>query len=147
MNRSFALVFIILVAIFIVFYVHFAEIRDKNLEILRFNSEYELFDENQVNGLDITTIINKAVNNNTNYLVQVDDEGYYDLENPNVIEIYITMIVDENGNKKTFRMESFNKVGMGSFISSFADAYFKCTKIQYHEDTGKIKSMTFELLD
>lgn len=147
MNRSFALVFIILVVIFIIFYVHFAEIRDKNLEILKFNSEYEIFDEDRINGLDIATVVNKAVNNNDTYAVSRDEKGFYDIDDPNVVEIYISLMDYDENTLKSFKMESFYKAGMSSFISSFADAYFKCTKIEYHKDTGKIKSMTFELLD
>ena len=135
MNRSFALVFIILVVIFIIFYVHFAEIRDKNLEILK------------INGLDIATVVNKAVNNNDTYAVSRDEKGFYDIDDPNVVEIYISLMDYDENTLKSFKMESFYKAGMSSFISSFADAYFKCTKIEYHKDTGKIKSMTFELLD
>ena len=147
MNRTFLLVFIILIIIFLVLFVRFKVAWNKTLEIQNFNYEYEYYDGNKVNGLDITTLINKATSNNEKYGVTKDKDGYYDVEDTDCIEINISLIVDENGNSKTYKMETFNKVGMNSFISSYADAQFKCIDKDYHKSTGKIKSMTFEMVE
>jgi len=147
MKKSFSLVFVVLVIIFIVLFMRFKSLKDRNYEVMNFNSDYEIFNNDKINGLDITTVMHKAISNNDKYSVKKDSEGYYDLEDTDCVEIYVSMTVDDSGKTKTYRMESFNKVGMQSFIASFADASFKCTNVEYYKSTGKIKSMTFELLD
>ena len=95
MNRTFSLVFIILVIIFLVLFVRFKTAWNKTLEIKNFNYEYEYYAGDNVNGLDVTTLINKAVSNNEKYSVKKDKDGYYDVEDTDCIEIYISLIVDE----------------------------------------------------
>ena len=41
-------------------------------------------------------------------------------------------------------MESIASAGSESFVKTYSTASFKCTKIEYHEKTHNIKSLTFE---
>ena len=47
-------------------------------------------------------------------------------------------------NGKTYPMERINNLGIDSFIEYFGVVSFKCTDIKYHEDSGKVSTMTFE---
>lgn len=102
--------------------------------------QYENYNKDNLNGLDITTLINKAISNNEKFGIQKDEDGLYLLDEENSIEIYITMIINDT----TYRMERINNLGMNSFIEYFGSVGFKCTNIEYHKKSGKIASMTFE---
>ena len=41
-------------------------------------------------------------------------------------------------------MEAFYNTGMDDFKEIYRNVKFKCTKIEYHEKTKKIKYMLFE---
>lgn len=144
MKRTFALLFVFLIVIFVVLFTRVKTMRNHNLEVMNFNSNYEIYNEDKLNGLDVATAINRAMSNNEKYSVEKDSEGFYNLDDKDCVEVYISMIVDEEGNTKTYRMESFDKVGMNNFISSFGDANFKCTSIKYNQNTGKVNSITFQ---
>ena len=44
----------------------------------------------------------------------------------------------------TYDMETLYTGGMDEFIKYYGQIDFKCTKIEYHQSTGKIKYMLFE---
>ncbi len=140
MKKVFAVILLILVVISAFVVIKFQNIQKEKKEIAKFNLEYEEYNTDNLNGLDITTVINKAVNNNEKYNITKDENGLYVQDDDNCIKIYITMIINE----KTYPMERINELGINSFIEYFGVVSFKCTDIQYHKSTGKIASMTFE---
>ena len=116
------------------------KIEQKKQEIAKFNLVYEEYNKDNLNGLDITTVINKAINNNEKFEIKKDKNGLYISDEENSIKIFITMII----NGKTYPMEQINSLGINSFIEYFGAIKFKCTNIKYHSKTGKISEMTFE---
>ena len=44
----------------------------------------------------------------------------------------------------TYKMEMFYKNGIQNFIKYYGNIKFKCTKIEYHQVTKKVKYMLFE---
>ena len=58
----------------------------------------------------------------------------------NSIEIDVYTIADETVHK----MEAFYNTGIEQFRQLFLDTKFKCSKIEYHEKTGRIKYILFE---
>ena len=147
MKKTFSFVFIFLVVVFVILFMRYKEVRKYNLELMKFNSEYEIFNEEKINGLDITTAISKAINNNEKYAVSKDDKGLFDTDDINCVEVYIGMIVDDAGNTKEYRMEEIDKVGINDFVTLYANAHFKCEDIKYNSQTGKVKSLTFVELE
>lgn len=111
----------------------------EKLEIAKFNLNYEEYNKDNLNGLDITTLINRAISNNEKKFVEKDAEGLYNLEDENCIEIYVKMII----NNTVYRMEKINNLGISSFTEYFGEVSFKCVDVTYHEN-GKVASMTFE---
>ena len=45
---------------------------------------------------------------------------------------------------KVITMERINNVGIEKFWSNYGALSFKCTKIEYHEKTHRVKYMYFE---
>lgn len=140
MKKIIVLIVILVLIFSIVFVVNYKNLQMKKQEIKNFNLTYENYNKDDLNGLDITTLINKAISNNEKYAVPKTDEGLYVLDDENSIEIYVTMIINET----TYRMERINSLGMSSFVAYFGEVSFKCTDVTYHENSGKIASMTFE---
>ena len=128
---------LIIIALFFTWY-------NKNLNELRnikkFNSEFEGFIDREVTGVDLTTVVNKAIENNNKYEVKKNSDGTYENDGKNSIEIIIKPTKDG----KYFPMEAFEKVGMRDFTKSFGGAIFKSTKIEYH-DNGKISKIQFDI--
>lgn len=106
---------------------------------LKQNQEYEKYLEKNIYGTDVVTLINKAISDNEANNVQKDEKGYYIDNNQNSIKIDLVMITDvEKEKTTTYKMEAISKVGVTEFIKNFNIAEFKCTKKEYHSQTGKL---------
>lgn len=139
MKKNIAIVLVILCIISIGAYFYVKNVQAERREVAKFNAEYEYYNDDVLNGLDITTLINKATSNNEKYEIQKDENRLYILDDKYSIEIYITMIINE----KTYRMERISELGTTAFVEYFGSVGFKCTNVEYHESTGRIASMTF----
>ena len=114
----------------------------KQKNVIKENAEYEAYKDKEVYGIDIATLINKAVDQNEKNEIKKDDKGKYILNNENSIEIEIYMA----DNETTYKMEVFYNAGTEQFVQYYGNIKFKCSKIEYHEKTGRIKYMLFEQL-
>lgn len=139
---SFIVILIILIVGVAIAGFNYKNLQMKKQEIAKFNLTYEEYNKENLNGLDITTLINKATSHNEKNKILKDEEGLYKLDEENSIEIYVKMIINDT----TYRMERINNLGMGSFIEYFGEVRFKCIDVQYHKN-GKIASMTFEAME
>lgn len=109
---------------------------------LKQNLEFEQYLENNIYGTDVITLINKAISYNQTNNVQTDEKGYYINNNQNSINIDIVMMTNsEKQETTTYKMEAIAKVGITEFIKNFNTAEFKCTKKEYHSQTGKLSYM------
>jgi len=104
------------------------------------NKQFEVYYDKEVYGAEIATIINKAIDNNEKNEVQKDNKGKYIDNNENSIKIDIKML----DNDETYQMETLYAGGMDRFVQYYNQIKFKCTKIEYHTATNKVKFMLFE---
>lgn len=104
------------------------------------NSEYEYYLGKTVYGTDVTTLINKAINQNEENNIQKDEKGHYIENDENSLKIDIKMITID----KTYPMEEIYNNDITKFVQNFNLIEFKCTSIQYHEKTGKVSKIIFE---
>lgn len=106
----------------------------------RENMQFESYYEKEIGGTELATIINKAIDNNTKNSIEKDKKGkYIDNENNSInIDIKIT------DNDKTYNMEALYAGGIDKFTQYYKQIIFKCTRIEYHKSTNKIKYMLFE---
>ncbi len=140
MKKSLLIIGVICFIVFAILFLNLRDLQKRNAEAAKFNASYEAYNQENLNGLDITTVINKAINNNNKYNIQKGKDGLYLADEEHSIQIYVTMMI----NQKTYPMEKINALGINSFIEYFGAIHFKCTNITYHKKTGKIASMTFE---
>lgn len=104
------------------------------------NMEFESYYNQEIYGGDLTTIINKAVDNNISNGVEKNNKGKYLDNQKNSINIDIKML----DNDKVYNMETLYGGGMNKFLQYYNQIRFKCTKIEYHKSTNRIKYMLFE---
>ena len=134
---GFLFIVVVVIAIFLTWY-------NKNLQELRniknFNNEYEIFINKEVTGVDVTTVINKAIENNNQYEIEKDSKGLYKNDNENSIEI----VVKPEVGGKLYPMEAFEKVGIKEFTKNFGVLMFKSTEVKYHNN-GKISKIVYEI--
>ena len=139
MKRNLILISVLLLSVIIICVIEIWSNLKKITLQKQLNSEYERYMNKDIYGTDVATILNKAMNNNKQNGIEQKD-GKYIENNTNSIIVELVMITNEEKEKtKTYRMETIDKVGISEFIKNFNTAKFKITKMEYHEQTGKIK--------
>ena len=138
--KKLAVFFLILVIIIVgISYLYLNYKASYNKAVIE-NRQFESYKNQEISGTELTTIINKAVDNNENNEVQKDNKGKYINNENNSINIDIKMIdVD-----KTYSMETIYDSGMDKFVQFYGEITFKCTKLEYHNLTNRVKYMLFE---
>lgn len=104
------------------------------------NNDYEEIYQKEIYGTYLTTIINKVINSNEKNNVEKGNNNKYIDNNTNSINVEIKMLDKDI----TYSMETFYNSGMEQFFNYYQDVKFKCTKIEYHKSTGKVKYLYFE---
>lgn len=104
------------------------------------NKTYESYENKEVLGTDIISIINKATDSNKKNDIKIGKDGNYIDNGKNSIRIEIKFLELD----KVITMERINNVGIEKFWSNYGALSFKCTKIEYHEKTHRVKYMYFE---
>lgn len=107
------------------------------------NAQYESYEDEEIYGTDLATLINKAVDDNTKNEVEKDDTGLYIDNGTNSIRIEILFTDDD----EVHSMEEIYNSGTNIFMQYYNQIKFKCTQIDYHTKTGKVSYMYFEQID
>ena len=128
-----------IVLVISIFYAKYMVYKQEQSEIKKENLEYEQYVGKQVDGRDLTSIINRAVNNNERLSVSKNEQGYYIKDDVNSINIDIKII----DNDTTYKMETIYNGGMASFVQYYNSVYFDCKDVEYNS-LGKLNYMLFE---
>lgn len=138
--KKIAIFFLILIIIIVGISYLYLNYKANYYETQKQNKQFESYNQQEVYGAELTTIINKAVDNNEKNELEKDQKGNYIENNENSIQIEIKML----DNDKTYSMETIYGGGMDKFIQYYKQIQFKCTQLKYHETTNKVKYMLFE---
>ena len=141
MKKIFIFLIIVLIIVAIVGFNYFSYKNEYRL-IQNENSEFEEYKDKDVNGLTVGTIINKAVDKNTKNKIEKDNDGNFIQNDENSIKIELHMV--ENDKNYELQMEQIYNAGTEQFVQYYGNITFKCSKIEYHEKTGRIKYILFE---
>ena len=106
----------------------------------KMNSQFEKYLNQEIYGVELSTIINKAIDCNEKNNVEKDNKGNYKNNNKNSINIDIKIL----DNNSTYNMETFYNNDIQNFITYYGNIKFECKKIEYHNETNNIKYMLFE---
>ena len=104
------------------------------------NAQYESYDGKEIFGTDLATLINKAVDDNTKNKIEKEDTGLYADNGTDSIRIDV-LFTDDN---KIHSMEEIYNSGTDTFMQYYNQIRFKCTKIEYHQKTGRVSYLYFE---
>lgn len=104
------------------------------------NLKFENYLNEEVYGTDLATVINRAIDNNQQNEVEVNNKGIYLNNDKNSINIEIKMLDDDS----IYQMETIYNGGIQNFINYYSNIKFKCVEIKYHSSTNKVKYMLFE---
>ena len=141
MKKNLILILIIIIVATVFFILNYKEYEINQIDLNNFNLTYEEYNKENLNGLDVVSVMNQATSNNEKYEIKKDENGLYILDDEYSVEIYVTMSI----NNETYKMERLTSGEINSnFIRLFGDVHFKCAKIAYHQKTGRIASMEFE---
>lgn len=104
------------------------------------NYQFQSYYNQEIFGPDVATVINKAIDRNSSNNIQKDNKGNFIENDINSIKIDIKFIDDD----KIHTMEEIFNSGIGTFMQYYSQIKFKCTRIDYHKSSNKIKYMLFE---
>lgn len=139
MKRIMILFICLVIIIISIFGVKYINYRAEKNKIKQDNLEYETCLNKQILGTELTTFINKAVDNNEKNKVLKDGQGFYIQNDANSVEIEIKI----TDNDSTYKMETLYNGGMENFVDYYNSIYFECTKINYNK-AGKVGYLLFE---
>lgn len=132
---------VLVVAIIVIGFGTWYKTNLQNLkDIKNFNEGFEEYIDKEITGVDLTTVINKAIENNNIQKIEKNSDGTYKNNNKNSIEIIIKPTKEGN----SYPMEAFEKVGIREFTSNFGGMVFKSTKVEHHAN-GRISKIYFEI--
>lgn len=115
MKKGFILIAsLCLIAILVVVY-NFNNYNSKQKEVISFNKQYLEYNKDEVKGLDVTSLMNLAISNNTKYNIARNQKNEFIDDDSYSIRIYLTMKIDGN----TYPMEAFEKKRNGWVCTIF----------------------------
>lgn len=139
MKKIIILLSIVIIIVVVVAFNYMSYKKEYN-SLLEFNLEFEEYYQKEIYGIDLTTIINKVINNNEKNNVEIGQDNKYISNGTSSINVDI-MMKDTN---ETYPMEILYNGGIENFVQYYGNIQFKCTKIEYHKKTGKVSYLYFE---
>lgn len=138
--KKIAIFFIIIIAIVsTISYIYLNQVAKINVA-KKENAKFEMYVDKEISGMDLATIINKALDSNNRNEIQKDKNGKYIDNKIDSINIDIKFIDDD----VIYNIEKIYVGGINQFVRFYGDIMFKCNEVKYHETTGKVSYMVFE---
>ncbi len=136
------IIFIIILGISIYFVYNY---RTSFIESQKINNIYKSYENIQILGTELASIINQTEDTNAKLSTEKNKEGRYIENDTDSIKMYIKLQYKDDYN--TYEIERILNNGIDNFIKAYGTASFKCTEINYHEKTGNVKDITFTEVD
>ena len=105
MKKIIIVIFIILIVFLALFVGWYNEKLNEKRLISNYNAEYEQYISETISGVDLTTVINKALDNNETYSIEKDENEHYINDNMYYTCVYAKLSEDTD----SYSMESFYK--------------------------------------
>lgn len=138
--KKIIIILLIFIVVLCILLYNFNSIALDKQKVAEENAEFEQFLNKEIYGIDIASIINKAVDKNIKNGIQKDDKDFFIQNDENSIEIEVYLTEGDD----IYKMEQIYKLGTEQFVQFFIDTKFKSTDVQYHDKTGRIKYILFE---
>lgn len=138
--KKIAIIFFVLIIIVIMLITLIHNNQTEQEKVRQENKFYESYLNKPINGTELATVINKAMDSNYKNDVNQDENNNFINNDTNSINIDLKMIDID----KTYSMETIYNGQVNNFVSYYSNILFECKKIEYHSNTGKVKYMLFE---
>ena len=138
-NKILLILIFMCVLLVVAYYVY--SYRNSIAESQKMNREYEQYQNSQMLGSELISLINKTVDVNTDLGIEKDQDGLFIDNEENSIKIYVNFVYEDD--YKTLEMEKIYNNGAENFMKVYSTASFKCTEFTIHEKTNNVKSLTF----
>ena len=143
MKKTLFIIIGIFLLIMIVLVLTLIGIQSQNKLLSDVNVEYEFYINREIYGTELVTLINKAIDNNKKINVSQDKDGFYVDNGKDSIIITIKLA----GTDKIIEMEKIFALGTGRFIDLYNSEIFVSESVTYHEETGRIATITFKQVE
>lgn len=138
--KKIAVFFLIIIIIIVGMSYMYMNYKSNYYSAKKENEQFSSYYNKEFKGTVIATLVNKAYDNNLTGNVERNEKGKFIVNDTNSIKIDIKMLDTD----KTYDMETLYSGGMDKFVKYYSQITFKCTKIEYHKSTGKVKYMLIE---
>ena len=138
--KKFIVLIIILISILAIISYIYVDYKITYNQAMEVNRKFERYENKEIEGTELATILNLAVDTNSKNNIQKDNDGKYIYDGKNSIEIEIN-ITDNN---TIYDMETIYDGQIERFVQNYGNIKFICRDVQYHKSTNKIKYMLFE---
>lgn len=138
--KKIVFLFILIVVIISIVWLNYTNYKFEYNQIKKYNMEYEKYYNKEITGIELTTIINKAIDTNTKNKVEKNSNEKFIDNEENSIKIDIKISDDD----KIYAMETFYNNKIEKFVQYYGTIKFKCTNIEYHKKTNRVKYLYFE---
>lgn len=138
--KKLAIFFLIIIIIIVGMSYLYLNYKANYYETKKENYQFSSYEGQEMYGAEVATLVNKAVDNNESNQVLKDEKGKYINNDNNSIQIEIMML----DNDKIYTMETLYRGGMDKFVQYYNSIKFKCTRLEYHKSTNKVKYMLLE---
>ena len=106
------------------------------------NRYYQQLLEKEITGTELSSVINKVIDSNKKNDISLDDKKMYIENDSNSIVMEINFKYADG--IKTIRGDKIFNGEITNFISYYGNIKFKCSKIEYHDSTKKVKKIYIE---
>ena len=90
--------------------------------------------------------MNKAIDTNRKNNIETDEKGEFLENDTNSIKVYLE--IESRGSVIPMEALLLSDVSSIDKVEKlFSDMFFKCSKIEYHEKTGRIKKIVFKAIE
>ena len=137
--KKIAIFFITVVAIVSLMFFTYSNYKANIRQAQKENLKFDIYVEKEIQGLELATLINKAIDSNEKNEVKKDNKEKYIDNEKKKINIDIKFIDDD----ELYNIEKIYNSGIEKFLTYYRFLMFKNTEVKYHS-SGKIKYMKFE---
>ena len=126
--------------------------------VLEFNKQFESYNKQLLRGADVASVINKVIDNNSKIIIRDRNGNIVDYTDDPGLIIHCEVILKNRMNgslglgptSRPYTEESKDIVSMltnntyQNDLKEFKRLYFKCTKIDYNNQNGRVNLIRFE---
>lgn len=142
MKKILIILCVIVIAVTSAIAVKYTEYSKNKTAVEKINKEFTAYQNNKIQINTIVSLMNKAIQINTNNDIKQDDNKLFIENETNSIKIYLEI----KSRNSIIPMEDLmlgEKAGIEKVEYAFSDLIFEITDIEYHQKTGQVKKIVF----